>query len=98
MSAVKTRRLVNKTAASSVATLPPASSYRPSKNGFTKQQKGIVIGPADTLVIINLVNSPGRYTYTIKHRQWPKQFNNQMGPVKSRTMFKVSARTYLFYL
>ena len=46
-----------------------ASSYCPSKNGFTKQQNTRGTGPADTLVIINIVNGPGRYIDTIKHRQ-----------------------------
>ena len=60
-----------------------AGSYRPSKNGFTKQQNTGGTGPADRLVIINIVNGPGRYIDTIKHRQWPQPLNNQIGPEKS---------------
>ena len=60
-----------------------ATSYRPGKNRFVKQQIRRGIGPADTLTHLNKGNSPGRYVDGIYIRVWPQQLSDQMGPDKS---------------
>ena len=60
-----------------------ATSYRPDKNRFVKQQIRRGIGPADTLTQLDKGNSPGRYVTGIYLRVWPQQLSDQMGPDKS---------------
>ena len=62
------------------ALIQDANSYRPGKNGFSKQKNRTGSGPANTLKYINIVNGPGRYIDTIKQTQWPQQFKNKTGP------------------
>ena len=66
-----------------VESVPDATSYRPDKNGFVKQQIRRGIGPADTLTQLYKGNSPGRYVNGIYIRVRPQQLSDQMGPDKS---------------
>ena len=78
-----------------------ANSYRPGKNGFSKQQNRIGIGPANTLKYINIVNGPGGYIHTIKQRQWPQQFKNKTGPENSWKFYRywpILVHIFIFFI
>ena len=47
---------------------------------------------------MNIVNGPGRYIDTIKLRQWPQPFNNQMGPEMAKSDLGIGPYLYLLFI